>query len=443
MKKLLLALAVILGTGAAATAQSTAVFNAEGNNLPAGTFDDAKVVTISGATTADGLAANDWTVPGALTVKFSNGTNNSNYPGVGTWKHFRTYTNNTITITPEAGVTITGVTIRYTEAKYVKNYKVDGADFFTIDGTTGTWTGSKTDAIVLTATATNRAFYIAVTYTGGQEAVAEPEFSVASSFVEANTAVSLTCATAGAKIYYTLDGTEPTEASTEYAAPIVVNGYTVINAIAAKQGAATSNVVTAKYGVICAPQGAKTATFDFTDITTLDPAQAFEGDSKEIAVNETEFVAGAITLSFDKGEAGTDCRIYNATTGTSLRTYAKSGVTFTAKDATINNIEFVDADPFGLEVAADNAGYVIGAIWSAEADKAPESVSFASAGNSTMPKIVVSYTEKIVDGIADVAVDADAAVEYFNLQGVRMQGDMAPGLYIRRQGNKTAKVLVK
>jgi len=46
-------------------------------------------------------------------------------------------------------------------------------------------------------------------------------------------------------------------------------------------------------------------------------------------------------------------------------------------------------------------------------------------------------------GIADVAVDADAPVEYYNLQGVRMQGDMAPGLYIRRQGNQATKVLVK
>ncbi|MDE6484035.1 MAG: hypothetical protein K2L14_01380 [Duncaniella sp.] len=47
-------------------------------------------------------------------------------------------------------------------------------------------------------------------------------------------------------------------------------------------------------------------------------------------------------------------------------------------------------------------------------------------------------------GIADVVVDnnENAPVEYFNLQGVRVENPAA-GLYIRRQGNKSTKVLVK
>lgn len=46
-------------------------------------------------------------------------------------------------------------------------------------------------------------------------------------------------------------------------------------------------------------------------------------------------------------------------------------------------------------------------------------------------------------GIEAVDADsADAAVEYFNLQGVRVAAP-AEGLYIRRQGNKVEKVLVK
>ncbi len=47
-------------------------------------------------------------------------------------------------------------------------------------------------------------------------------------------------------------------------------------------------------------------------------------------------------------------------------------------------------------------------------------------------------------GIANVVVDnnENAPVEYFNLQGVRVDNPAA-GLYIRRQGNKTTKVLVK
>lgn len=44
--------------------------------------------------------------------------------------------------------------------------------------------------------------------------------------------------------------------------------------------------------------------------------------------------------------------------------------------------------------------------------------------------------------ISNVAVDANAPVEFFNLQGIRVDNP-ANGVYIRRQGNTSAKVLVK
>lgn len=40
------------------------------------------------------------------------------------------------------------------------------------------------------------------------------------------------------------------------------------------------------------------------------------------------------------------------------------------------------------------------------------------------------------------AIDADAEVEYFNLQGVKVSGN-EPGIYVRRQGSKVSKVVVK
>ena len=46
-------------------------------------------------------------------------------------------------------------------------------------------------------------------------------------------------------------------------------------------------------------------------------------------------------------------------------------------------------------------------------------------------------------GIDDVTVDTDAPVEYFNLQGIRVANPSAGNIYIRRQGAKTDKVLVK
>ncbi len=47
-----------------------------------------------------------------------------------------------------------------------------------------------------------------------------------------------------------------------------------------------------------------------------------------------------------------------------------------------------------------------------------------------------------LSGIESVEIDGVAAVEYFNLQGVRVENPQG-GLFIRRQGNKAAKVYVK
>ncbi len=49
-------------------------------------------------------------------------------------------------------------------------------------------------------------------------------------------------------------------------------------------------------------------------------------------------------------------------------------------------------------------------------------------------------------GIADVTVDNDsnAPIEYYNINGVRVNNDnLAPGIYIRRQGSKTTKVAIR
>ena len=43
-------------------------------------------------------------------------------------------------------------------------------------------------------------------------------------------------------------------------------------------------------------------------------------------------------------------------------------------------------------------------------------------------------------GVEDINVDEDAPVEYFNLQGQRVNGELTPGIYIRRQGSTVTKV---
>lgn len=61
------------------------------------------------------------------------------------------------------------------------------------------------------------------------------------------------------------------------------------------------------------------------------------------------------------------------------------------------------------------------------------------AGFNDAFKVVITKTS---DGVSDIAVDDNAPVEYYNLQGVRVENP-ANGLYIRRQGSKAEKVIVR
>ena len=56
----------------------------------------------------------------------------------------------------------------------------------------------------------------------------------------------------------------------------------------------------------------------------------------------------------------------------------------------------------------------------------------------------VSFTIADSSGISDIEADGNEPVEYFNLQGIRVDAyALTPGIYIRRQGAKTTKILVR
>lgn len=80
--------------------------------------------------------------------------------------------------------------------------------------------------------------------------VANVTASPAEGTVAAGTKVSLTTATADAKIYYTTDGSTPTTASTEYTAPIEISADTTIKAIAVKADLENSDVATFAYTIL-------------------------------------------------------------------------------------------------------------------------------------------------------------------------------------------------
>jgi len=69
--------------------------------------------------------------------------------------------------------------------------------------------------------------------------VAAPVISGTTPFAE-STSATISCATAGASIYYTVDGSTPTSASTTYSGAIALTDTTTVKAVAVKDGVSSS-----------------------------------------------------------------------------------------------------------------------------------------------------------------------------------------------------------
>ncbi|MBP5559418.1 MAG: chitobiase/beta-hexosaminidase C-terminal domain-containing protein [Bacteroidales bacterium] len=96
--------------------------------------------------------------------------------------------------------------------------------------------------------------------------VATPTFDPAAGAVSSGTNVSISCATSGATIHYTVDGTDPTSSSATYSSPIEITATTTIKAIAVKSGMADSEINSATYTI----QGAGSDWELVSDFSTID-----------------------------------------------------------------------------------------------------------------------------------------------------------------------------
>lgn len=109
--------------------------------------------------------------------------------------------------------------------------------------------------------------------------VATPTFTpAAGEYTEAQN-VEIACATEGATIYYTLDGTDPTVNSTAYTTTIAISDSTTVKAFAVKEGMTDSEIATAVY-VINIP----TPPVQETDYTLITNENALISGDKYIVV---------------------------------------------------------------------------------------------------------------------------------------------------------------
>lgn len=109
---------------------------------------------------------------------------------------------------------------------------------------TKTWTGNASE-VDFSFAAQNRIASAEVTYQKISSVIA-PAFSVVEGTYFTTQSVELACETEGATIYYTTDGSTPTDESTQYTSAISINETTTLKAIAYKDGEASA-VATATY----------------------------------------------------------------------------------------------------------------------------------------------------------------------------------------------------
>ena len=122
---------------------------------------------------------------------------------------------------------------------------------------------SKTTTVKAYATASGMADSAVATSTytiGATQQVATPTFSPVAGTYSAAQSVTISCATSGATIRYTTDGSTPTSSSTVYSGPITVSKTTTIKAYATAGGMTDSAVATATYTISASSSYAVTYT---------------------------------------------------------------------------------------------------------------------------------------------------------------------------------------
>jgi PKD repeat protein len=207
----------------------------------------------------------------------------------------------TPTFSPDSGTTFTDsldVEISCTTSGTSIYYTTDGSnptDSSTEYTSPITLTGTTTIKAKAFKTAMEPSEVASVTYTKTEEQkVATPTFSPASGTTFTDSLdVEISCATSGASIYYTTDGSDPTDSSTLYTGSITLTDTTNLKAKAFKTAMEPSEVATATY--------TKTA----TEIVAAFSASPRSGDTP-LTVNFTDQSTGNITsYSWGFGDSGT------------------------------------------------------------------------------------------------------------------------------------------
>jgi hypothetical protein len=292
-----------------------------------GTYTAAQTVTIADTTTGANIYyTTDGSVPTASSTLYPTGhpiavsttqtlsaiavATGFNNSGVASAAYTIGQGTATPVISPAGGTFTAAQSVTITDA-------TSGASiYYTIDGSTPTASSTKyAGAITVSATQTINAIAIAsgnissvatAGFTVSNSAAAPPTFSPAAGSYTSAQAVMLSDATAGATIFYTVDGSMPTTSSPQYSGSINVAASETIKAIATAPGFGPSAVSSAPYtinGSVATPTFSPAAgSYTSTQTVTLSDATAgatiyYTTDGTSATTSSTVYGGTPITVS--------------------------------------------------------------------------------------------------------------------------------------------------
>jgi hypothetical protein len=355
----------------------------------------------------------------------------------------------------------------------------DGATiYYTTNGATPTTSSTKyTGAFTLTSNATVKAIAVktgwnnssvaSASFTYTVETVATPVIAPNGGEIEAGTTISISCTTSGATIYYSTNGAEPT---TVYSAPFALNEASTVKAVAKKTGWNNSATAQASFTIkqeVVEPEEpeieepeepefvGKTWTVNLKSGEVDDNNGYIATFSASVAVTLPEDVTAYVvtrTLLSYIYTSEVSGKTIPANTGVILFSENGGNITITeaAADATVAKISTnkliatgdnsVKTSSNKYFVLQEKSGSMTFVKVSKNTTVAANTAYLEGSSWYSSMKLSVDNENPEVSGVEGIEAE-NAEVEYYNLQGVKVENP-EKGIFIKKQGNKTTKVVL-
>lgn len=230
--------------------------------------------------------------------------------------------------------------------------------------------------------------------------------------------------------------------------------------------AGEASTVTVTGTVVDTPAGID-ATFNFPEICDAQPTDAWKRDGNTqntyIDMTETGFSSNGITMTCEKSASNAaGMRLYKSGNYKDLRGYKNSPITIacpkgyyiesikaysssTAGTAALSTVTIDETLVSGAALTTDlPEGMKCGYEWTPVSNSTLRqfiTLTPTKTTRFTIVNVVAKQSPTSVEGIGE-DVDENAPVEYYNLNGVRV-AEPENGIFIRRQGSKVTKIIVR